>query len=467
MRLALVMSKRCTASCGHCSTNCGPSQTQALAREQLLRLMDEAAAIDDGEELHFHLTGGEPFMDFDTLLAVVSQAGSLKARVGCTTNAFWARTETIATQKLRMLRDAGLGTLAVSTSRFHEEFVPLRSVEIALRAATRLGMDTELKGAVTKSDLGRGANLERWRERLDADMVSIFPVIPYLREAASLPDGEYIRDKGLPDDRCPSEVLTIEPDGVAMSCCGQASQSRFLALGTTHDDSLATLNARLKSAAGQQLLRATGPIAFARAAIAAGQGHLLRDAYAGPCDLCVHIATHPELRRIADDFTARAEAAAPATSQPVDETTKQRKERKTLVKAKKLEQLQSLIARAARDATLREALVEAPVTTLEKVARKHVDAESIEVVESIKRALRRFGGNPDLNEDDAHSWAVGVLARCGAADDDGWTIDPVGNHAKNNTWLIVKNNPKNNKPKKAKTTTWPANKAGKKKAKHK
>ena len=41
--------------------------------------MNEAAAIDDGEPLSFELTGGEPFLDFDSLVKVVSHAGALGA----------------------------------------------------------------------------------------------------------------------------------------------------------------------------------------------------------------------------------------------------------------------------------------------------------------------------------------------------------------------------------------------------
>jgi hypothetical protein len=315
MVIALVMLKRCTAACGHCSTNCGPRRTELMSGDELRRVMTEVAAVDDGQELYFHLTGGEPFFDFDSLLATVSHGGALGAALSCTTNAFWARSEAVAMKKLILLRDAGLRALAVSTSRFHERFVPLRNVEMALRAATRIGLNTELKGAVTKSDFDCGSQLERWRQLLDADTISIFPVIPYLREGASLPEHEYIRDEGLPVETCPTEVLTIDADGTAMSCCGQASQSRFVALGNVRESSISALKARLESSPRQRVLREKGPIAFARAAIAAGRGHLLREGYAGPCDLCVHVATQPELRRIADDLAPAVAKAVPASTQ--------------------------------------------------------------------------------------------------------------------------------------------------------
>jgi hypothetical protein len=121
------------------------------------------------------------------------------------------------------------------------------------------------------------------------------------------------------------------------------------------------------------------------------------------------------------------------------------------MRTKYLDQLQELIARAARDAVFRDSLVNAPA-----VAKDHTTdvAEAVEIVESIKRALRRFGGNPDLHEEDANSWAVGVLARSGAAENDRWKINVVGSHALHETWDVLKSHPAHHKPKKKKKTKW-------------
>lgn len=167
-------------------------------------------------------------------------------------------------------------------------------------------MRTELKGAVTHSDLEPGGLHAQWQAQLDADEINIFPIIPSLREGASLPDEEYYREPGLPTLRCPDEIVCIDSDGTAMSCCGQHPTSEFLAIGDIHAESLADIQRRFVEAGKQKILREQGPVAFARGAIDAGLGHLLRSSYAGPCDLCVHVGMNPQLRQLADEMSAAA-----------------------------------------------------------------------------------------------------------------------------------------------------------------
>lgn len=262
--------------------------------------MDEAAAIEDSQPLAFDLTGGEPFLDFDRLVEVVGYGAKLGAEVSCVTNAYWARTAEAAEEKLNKLFAVGLTSLAVSVSRFHQQYVPLYRVQIALQTAAQIGLPTELKGAVTVGDLEADGELEYWKDFLDADKINIFPVLPSLRSGARLPEGEYYREPGLPTQTCPGEVVCIYVDGVARSCCGPGVSGSFLALGHTADTSIEEIHRRFLVRGKQRILRERGPVYFAERAIAAGLGDRLRDAYAGPCDLCGHISSDTELRAIAD-----------------------------------------------------------------------------------------------------------------------------------------------------------------------
>lgn len=316
MEIVLVLSSRCNALCTHCTTSCGPRARQSLSDEDIARVMSEAADVDDGTPLAFHLTGGEPFLDFERLLATVSRGARLKGRISVVTNAFWARSQELARNKLAALREAGLSLLSVSVSRFHLRYVPFENVRIALKVAGNLGLRTELKGAVTMSDLRPDGLLAEWQSQLDADLINIFPVLPYLREDASLPESEYYREDGLPSHRCPSEIVCVEADGAARSCCGSGVSASFLALGSVRDHGVATIHSRLEQAAKQRILREQGPIAFAQGAIAAGLGKLLRSRYAGPCDLCAHVASDPQLRRIAEQMSADIESESGKNHNP-------------------------------------------------------------------------------------------------------------------------------------------------------
>jgi hypothetical protein len=318
MRLGIVLTARCNASCAHCSKSYGPYRTERLSRECISRLMDEAAAIEDGEALSFELTGGEPFLDFDLLVDVAAQGKRLGATVTCVTNAFWAHDEEITRQKLTVLRDAGLTALAVSVSRFHQQFVPLHRAQRALAAATALGIRTTLKGAVTRSDLKPQGTRAGWQDQLEAQRITVFPVLPYLREGEALPDEEYYRDRGLPMHRCPGDAVCVDFDGIARSCCTLVAADPFLVIGNAHQMPLKQIHETLRTAGKQRILRELGPIEFARGAIAEGLGHRLRKGYAGPCDLCLHIQADPPLREVAEAMSRAADfetrEAEPAVS---------------------------------------------------------------------------------------------------------------------------------------------------------
>lgn len=412
MHIALVLTAKCTAKCGHCSASCGPQRTEALAPTHVQQVMEEAARINDGEALHFDITGGEPFMDFEQLCDTLAHARRLGGGVSCVTNAFWARSDAIALEKLRILRDLGLELLSVSVSRFHEEFVPLASVERALRAAKQLGIETELKGAVTRVDLEADGVVPRWREKLDADQVSIFPIIPHLRAGfPALPEADYYREPGLPTGKCPSEIITVQEDGIALSCCGQSPDTEFLRIGDTHREPLAVIHERFRHARRQKILRHCGPIAFARRAIDAGHGHLLRDAYAGPCDLCLHIGSVPELRQFADELSVPGE--------PVRKTITTNRRRLTMPDDND-NILLRLLAKAAANAEFCQRLLESPEDAAAEFFAT-LDQQDLATLKLVEEDLKRISADSKLHPADARHWALGLLVSLQS-----WAVDAEG-----------------------------------------
>ena len=307
MRLGIVLTARCNAACTHCSKSHGPYRTGGLDRATIFRLMDEAAAIEDGEPLAFDLTGGEPFLQFNHLAEVVAYGAHLGAQISCVTNGYWAHDDEVTRAKLTLLRDSGLVSMSVSVSRFHQEFIPLHRPRRAWAIATELGIRSGVKAAFLKSDLQPGGLLEDWRDSITAARFSVFPIMPYLREGACLPDDEYFRHRGLPFHRCPSRGPCVDYDGVARSCCTLVTGDPFLVIGHADQTPLRQIHERYLNAGKQRILRESGPVEFARGAIARGLGERLRQAYAGPCDLCMHIQSDPSLRAVADEMACAAD----------------------------------------------------------------------------------------------------------------------------------------------------------------
>lgn len=303
MLFGFLVTNRCNAACTHCSASCGPGERAALPTSKLIALMDEAAAIwkregTPGDTLRFSISGGEPFLDFARLVELVRHGSSLGAGISCVTNAYWASSDDKARQKLGELRRAGLSTLAVSTSRFHQQFVNVRRVERAIAIARECGLRTTLKLPLTASDTDAGS-LEEWASSCGADRHEIFPVLPYLRRGAILPESEYIREQALPRGRCPSASITVDEHGKAYPCCMPGAFVDVLSLGDVRSDTLQQIHDEFYLRPEQQVLRHRGPAHLARAVMAAGEGHRLRARYESACDLCAHIASEPVMAGIA------------------------------------------------------------------------------------------------------------------------------------------------------------------------
>lgn len=307
MQIGLLLTSRCNAACTHCATSCGPDKTAALSRPDLFRVMDQAAAIDDGRPLVFSLSGGEAFLDFALLRELVAYGRKLGGETTCVTNGYWATTDDRARSMLAELRDAGLRALGVSTSRYHQRYVKLTRVQRALRIAHELGMETVIKYAQVRGDEAQVEELQAWAKDLGVTRFELFPVLPYVREGAAIAAADLLLDPGLPEGRCPIPSITLREDGTAYSCCAPGGFVDFLSLGSALEDGVEQVHRRFWLNGKQRLLREHGPIHFAREIQARGLGDRLRPAYAGVCDLCAHISADPELAAIAQEQSERHE----------------------------------------------------------------------------------------------------------------------------------------------------------------
>ena len=285
--------------------------------------MQDAARLAHPNPSRFALTGGEPFLDFELLLELATHARDLGGQATCVTNGYWATSDKRALEILRQLKTAGLEILAVSTSRFHQQFVKRQRVERVLRAARQLDMDCTLKYIRTSSDPAPMGEIERWAFAAGATAVQDIALLPSLRPGVSLPETEYLRVPGIPKGVCPGAVLTVREDGQAFGCCTPGADTGFFSLGDTSDTALRAIRDRFCFDGKQQLLRSQGPEYFANAIASQGLAHRLRDSYTSVCDLCVHIASDPVMASVAGELAHRFEVSqleqilGPLVSAPV------------------------------------------------------------------------------------------------------------------------------------------------------
>jgi len=140
----LILSYRCTAACRHCMYACSPQWKGDWFREHDLREIlsllagrivpspwgDQAISLNHG----LHFTGGEPFLNFPTLLSAVEIAHELEIpSTFVETNCSWCMGDQNTKEKLALLKKAGLRGILISVNPFYAEHVPFERTERCIR----------------------------------------------------------------------------------------------------------------------------------------------------------------------------------------------------------------------------------------------------------------------------------------------------------------------------------------------
>ncbi|RLE88198.1 MAG: hypothetical protein DRJ67_02740 [Thermoprotei archaeon] len=143
--VGVLLSYKCTCECKHCMYACSPRWENRWISEEGLREVLEALApsvvpasprgwvgVNEG----LHLTGGEPFLNYDLLLAGVKLAESLGyPSVFVETNCFWCVNDEVTRRRFKELREAGLEGVLISVNPFVVECVPYERIKRAITVA--------------------------------------------------------------------------------------------------------------------------------------------------------------------------------------------------------------------------------------------------------------------------------------------------------------------------------------------
>ena len=164
----IMVNYACTAACRHCLYACSPSRGKGayLSAEKAREI---AALLREGGCPSVHIGGGEPFLDFEGLVAVIRELRTAGIELAyIETNAYWANGPQVD-ERLRALLDEGAGALCISFDPYHAEYVPPGyPLRLAGRCAA-LGMDHFIwkegfRSALSRVDGGRAhsrAELEK------------------------------------------------------------------------------------------------------------------------------------------------------------------------------------------------------------------------------------------------------------------------------------------------------------------
>lgn len=146
-RAGLMLTYWCNARCRFCYVNCSPEYTHWADDRTVLswyRSICTMARTESDGPARIHLTGGEPFGNFELVCRVLSgiRAEQLDPLEKLETNAFWATDYDRTVEILTRLAQLGLQLLAISADEYHQEYVPIERVRLAASvAAAILGPD--------------------------------------------------------------------------------------------------------------------------------------------------------------------------------------------------------------------------------------------------------------------------------------------------------------------------------------
>ncbi len=151
----------CNARCAFCYVWGAPEQDGTMAVDDAVafwRQLDRVAGI-DGRSIQIHIAGGEPFGQWNHLVAILraAHAAGLPPARKIETNAYWATDDRATRERLVALRDLAVGRIDISTDVFHQAYVDVDRVRRCVRVAREVFGETGVR--------------VRWQDFLDRPVI--------------------------------------------------------------------------------------------------------------------------------------------------------------------------------------------------------------------------------------------------------------------------------------------------------
>ncbi|MCX5665876.1 MAG: radical SAM protein [Candidatus Omnitrophica bacterium] len=226
----------CNLHCAHCDIEQSP---EILNKRDAIKFLKACARIGI-KRVSF--TGGEPFLTLDFMCAVSKEAARLGMLFGrIMTNGSWFRTDKELVTALNRLFRAGYdGDLCLSVDAFHRQ--NLKKCVSFIKAAAAIWRRNDIvsitavrgaKEGQTRKILKRLAAIKGEDLFIKISYIDLSPVGKAARLKKAW-DGRWFKD-----DLCkgPGNVFFVLPDGTVKPCCGYATDTDILTIGSIKKDS--------------------------------------------------------------------------------------------------------------------------------------------------------------------------------------------------------------------------------------
>ncbi|MGI8908691.1 MAG: nucleotidyltransferase family protein [Candidatus Sumerlaeaceae bacterium] len=296
--LAVMVTRRCNMTCGHCSVESAPRVSGRDPSElELLQLVREAGAA--GIDV-IQFTGGEPMLRPKVVLRLIQEANRLGIVSGMATNGYWGKKPRQARLYLRQMVQNRLEYLTISYDRYHAEFMGPEPILNIAAAAKEIGFYINVNVTRVADD----PELEHYTE--------LFGSLPFVR--MRFYDVQPIGRARDLNSELRSEIegfcsavaqAAVGEDGRVLACNGPAyfqPESSPLYLGRMNEAPLGELLARHWNDPVLATIRTFGPTRLRDELQQVPQfENYFRDQYSGQCDLCLHITSNPDAVEVLRD----------------------------------------------------------------------------------------------------------------------------------------------------------------------
>ncbi len=134
----IMLTDWCCASCASCYLRCSPRGKNWMSVDSAVDIWQQLESLSP-HGCKIHLTGGEPFGDWERLLAVARKGQAEKLTLyKVETNAYWATDDKIIRDRIKALDEAGMQKFSISADPFHQQFVPIDRPRLAAEVATKI-----------------------------------------------------------------------------------------------------------------------------------------------------------------------------------------------------------------------------------------------------------------------------------------------------------------------------------------
>lgn len=276
----------------------GPEKTGHMKLEDVEGYLEK---LTDTHPLQsFAVHGGEPFLYFELLIQIMEKAKKLEVpRSWIITNAYWAKTKTIAQKKLSELKEAGLTCITFSVDGFHQEYIPLEKVKNGIEAAINVGFkrvcidsyflggansdnfyNTSTKKAIESLGTLDNVEINRYQPRFVGRAAEL--LANYVIPKAEIPIGKCQLPFWIGGDLKNPEVIEIDSEGNVTLCPG-------ICIGNTKHQSLIQILQDYDCLAHPilSIIAEEGPIGLLKTATE--KGYKQQRKFVDECHLCYEL----------------------------------------------------------------------------------------------------------------------------------------------------------------------------------